>query len=234
MKQKSTLRKLMLTLGIMLSATLALKAQITTLSQFTTGTQAAYCAGDHVKLTSAATGAATYVWKRYAGANTTGTATTLSETSATLDDAPTTPGYYTYVSTAVNSDQCTSTDSQPFTIYMLPGITVAATENSGGPTSYCTNSFPATTMQLTATISQSAATTETFGYNYQWYKDGNIITGETNATYTLTAAKDSDVGTHHYTAKVTFKVKPTCEQTSASVDITVSDKPGQPTITITP
>lgn len=234
MKQKSTFRKLVLTLGILLSVTATLKAQIAALTDFASGTKAAYCSGEHVKLTSTASGAASYVWKRYAGVGTGGTVTNLTENSATLDDAPTTPGYYTYVSTAVNSDNCTSTDSQPFTIYVLPGINATATENAGGKTSYCTNDFPTTSMQLTAGVSQTATTTETFAYNYQWYKDGTAITNETNATYTLTQANDAAVGAHHYTVNVTFKVKPACAATSSSVDITVNDIPGQPTITITP
>lgn len=215
----------------------AVKAQVNALSDLTPAA-GAFCPGAPVTLTAASTGAATYLWQRYDGKTATGTATTVSGTTATLSDSPANPGFYTYVSTGINADGCTSTVSDPIVVYVLPGITAAITANV--PTAnlhYCKTDVPtgANAITLTAVGSSTQTVTETFGYNYQWYKGTTAITGATNATYTLNAANDAGVGTNAYTVQLTYKVKPTCtSSTSNIINVTVNDIPGKPTITITP
>jgi hypothetical protein len=94
--KNSTTHRLLFILLFLLAGN-SLKAQVSALTDLNAGTLAAYCPLEQVKLTAASTGAVSYVWKRYVGTSATGTATTLAGTTANLTDAPTVPGYYTYV-----------------------------------------------------------------------------------------------------------------------------------------
>jgi hypothetical protein len=191
-----------------------------------------------VTLTAAATGASSYVWTRYAGKTATGTATPIAGTTAALSDLPADPGYYTYVSTAVNADGCTSVVSDPIVVYVLPGITAAIASNKADADDhYCTSAVPtgANSIILTATAGKSGtAVTETFAYTYQWYKGTSLIAGATGTTYTMNSTSDNTVGTNAYTVKVTYAIKACTATTSNAVNITVNDVPGKPVITITP
>lgn len=228
MKKKSTkLYLLLILLGVF--AVTALKAQTVP------GTTNLYCLGSTVKITAAhdAT-AASYIWKRYDGQGTGGTATTVSGNTETLTDGPiNTPGYYTYVSVAVNSNGCESTPSDAVTIYVLPGIT-AAINNSYASNSICTNMLPATGT-LTAVPGTAQTVSETFpttAYTYQWYKNGTQV--GTGLTYTLTTADIASAATDQYTVKINYSGHACAEAESAPVSINVIAPPAKPVITITP
>lgn len=233
MKQKSITHRLFFILLFLLAGN-TLKAQVAALSDLSPGTLAAYCPLDQVKLTAASTGAVSYVWKRYVGTTATGAATTLAGTTANLIDAPTVPGYYTYVSTGSNADGCESTVSDPVTIYMLPGITASIVSSSPGTTQYCSTQIPAA-LTLTATAGKAQAVPETFVYKYQWYKTGVAITNATASTYTINSTTDAVVGTNiAYTVRVTYQIKACAETTSNAINFDVIATPTKPVITITP
>lgn len=215
----------------------AVKAQISS----TTGLAPAvgvFCPGVPVTLKAAATGAASYVWQRYSGQAVNASPTAISGTTANLSDSPTDPGYYTYVSTAVNADGCTGVVSDPIVVYVLPGITITIASNKAAADNhYCTSAVPtgADAITLTATADKTGtAVTETFAYNYQWYKGTSLIAGATSATYTLNSTNDTAVGANDYTVQVSYVLKTCTAQTSNVVTVTVNDVPGKPVITVTP
>jgi hypothetical protein len=231
--KKSTTHMLLFILLFLLAGN-SLKAQVAALSDLNAGTLAAYCPLDQVKLTSASTGAVSYVWKRYVGTTATGAAVTLAGTTANLTDTPVDPGYYTYVSTGLNADGCESSVSDPVTIYMLPGITASIVSSNPATTQYCSTQLPAT-LTLTATGGKAQAVPETFAYKYQWYKTGVAITGATASTYTLNSTTDAVVGTNFaYTVRITYVIKACAETTSNAINFDVIATPGKPVITITP
>jgi len=235
MKKMFTTPKLLLIALLMIAGTAA-KAQVSALSDLNPGTLAVYCSAEQVKLTAASTGAASYVWKRYAGPTATGTPVTLTGTTANITDTPTDPGYYTYVSTGLNAEGCESSVSDPAVVYVLPGISSAIVSNQPTVTKYCTTAVPAGLI-LTATGGKTGTSvTETFAYKYQWYKNGTAIAGATGNTYTLNSTSDAVIGTGFaYTAKITYVIKPTCsEATSNAISFDVIATPGKPTIVITP
>ncbi|GAB3927878.1 hypothetical protein [Mucilaginibacter myungsuensis] len=226
--------KTLLVVLFLLAGTMA-KAQVSALSDLTAGTLAVYCPTDQVKLTAASTGAASYIWKRYPGANTSGTPVTLAGTTANLTDTPTDAGYYTYVSTAVNAEGCESTVSDPAIVYVLPGISAAIVSSSPSTTQYCETAIPAG-LTLTATGGKTGATvSETFAYKYQWYKNGTAITGATSNTYAFANPGDAVVGTNFaYTVRITYVIKACAETTSNAINFNVIATPGKPTIVVTP
>lgn len=235
MKRTINSLRIALSLALLLSC-FSLKAQTTpvnSLSDLNTGTLGMFCRGDQVKLTAASDGT-TFVWKRYDGPAVAGTATTLSSTSANLIDSPTGAGYYTYVATGYNADGCESSSSDPVTIYMLPGITAAIVSNDPSITKYCTSSVP-TAITLTATAGKAQAVSETFGYKYQWYKNGTAISGATDPTYTLSSTNDATVGSSFdYTVKVTYQAKACTETESTAINFKVIALPTKPVVTLTP
>jgi hypothetical protein len=234
MTQKFSTHKVLLILLFIIAGT-TVKAQVGALGDLTAGTLAAYCPSDQVKLTAASSNATTYTWKRYAGTNTSGTATLVAgQTTANMVDTPLGQGYYTYVSTGLNADGCESIVSDPATIYKLPGITAAIVSSAPATTQYCASAVP-TTLTLTATGGKAQSVTETFVYKYQWYRDGVAITGATNSTYVLNATDDATVGANiPYTVKITYQIKACTETTSNAINFTVLALPGKPTVTITP
>jgi hypothetical protein len=236
MKKKSTKLHLMLMLVCLLAVT-TLKAQ-TVLS-----TTNVYCLSSTVTMKANLDAAAvSYIWKRYNTPDATGPSTIVAgQNTAILTDGPlNTPGYYSYVATAVNADGCTSEVSTLIVVYVLPGINAAITASvDAAHQHYCTTDVPtgANAIVLSATGSNAQpGLSETFAYNYQWFKDGvAITTNGTSPTYTLTAPFDAAVGPKAYTVKLTYQIKPTCDAgTSLPITITVNDVPGKPVITITP
>lgn len=233
MKKKSTKLHLLLML-VCLFAVTALKAQTVP------GTTNLYCLGSTVKIGAQhdAT-ASTYIWKRYDGQGTGGTLTTLTtQTTENLTDVPTLPGYYTYVSVAVNSNGCESAPSDAVVIYVLPGITASIT-NSYASNNICTSVLP-TTGTLTAVPGTAQTVSETFdpatAYTYKWFKNGAQV--GTGITYTLTAtdiAAATAVGTpDKYTVEINYAVHGCTAVTSAPVNINIIALPNKPLISVTP
>jgi hypothetical protein len=200
------------------------------------GANAVFCQGASVSITAAAdVNAVSYIWKRYNGKDLTDPSplTLTGQNTATLTDTPpSTPGFYTYVSVAVNIGGCESAPSDPKTIYVLPGITA-------GITSTYTNNILCTTEANTGTLTANPGKVETVpetfagtDYNYQWNKDGTPITGATNATYTLSTADVATIGTFNYTVTIVYKNRICNPATSAAAALKVVALAGKPVITI--
>lgn len=235
MKKKSTTLKIFVTL-LFLFAGASVKAQtMNTLADL--GAGKAYCPAPTVSLTASSTGATAtgYTWTRYEGkqgAIPTGTGVPITgQNTATMTDNPTGTGYFTYYSTSTNATGCISDLSDPVVIYILPAMSVAVT----GPATpaYCVGVTPSG-ITLTATVTTTPTVTETLGYTYQWYKDGTLITGATDPTYTLGAADiATSAATVNYTVKAKFAVPNTCgEVASANSAVTINPLPTKPTVTI--
>jgi hypothetical protein len=226
--KKSTLFRILLPI-IMIIAGTTVKAQITQLSDLT-GAAAVYCSGENVKMLATSTGT-TFVWQRYPGKDLTGTPVTVSSTTANLVDVPPGSGYYTYVSTASNTN-CTSDPSLPTTIYALPVIKAVPT----GPASVCVNSISLGTTTLTANATNTDATnTDVFAYTYQWKKNGTTIASATSSTYTLDPTADAAVGSQAFTVQVNYVIRNTCSPiTSTAVNVDVQANPTKPTVVIVP
>lgn len=128
----------------------------------------------------------------------------FNATSSTL--GATVAGVYTVI--VGNANNCTIVSSNSVT---LQGASAAsATISAGGPTTFCTGG----SVLLTAT---SGA-----GLTYQWYKDGNTLSGETNQTYTANSSG-------FYTVAVTLNGQ--CTSTSNATQVIVNP---YPTASITP
>lgn len=233
MKRKSTKLQLLLIL-LSLFAVTSLKAQTVT------GTTNLYCLGSSVKINAATDPTAvSYVWTRYDGTTATGTVPPISgQNSANLTDGPiNTPGYYTYVSVAVNSNGCESAPSDPITVYVLPAIN-ATISNTYANNNICTGSLPATGT-LTAQPT-TPSVTETFdpntSYTYQWYKNGTQISGATGISYNLTASDiaSSTTTADQYTVQVNWASHPCNPVTSAPTDFNIIALPTKPSISIVP
>lgn len=236
MKKRSTKLHLLLIL-------LSLFAVSTLKAQTVTGTANLYCLGSTVKINAGSDPQAThYNWIRYQGQGTSGTPTSLTtsttnNTSSLEDAGITTPGYYTYVSVAINANDCESTPSDPLIIYVLPDIN-ASINNTYASNDICTGSLPAT-----GTLTAQPATPsvpESFdpatAYTYQWYKNGTQISGATGITYTLTTA-DIASGTttaDQYTVQVNWALHPCTAATSAPASFNIVNPPAKPTISIIP
>jgi hypothetical protein len=225
--KKSTLFRILLPIIMMVAGT-TVKAQVAQLSDLT-GALAVYCPAEAVKLHGASTGT-TYTWLRYPGKDLTGTPTTLTSTTADLSDAPPSPGYYTYVSTSINTNNCTSDQSDPTTIYALPHITAPLS----GPANTCVSALASTVLTVAPVSTESAIITETFVYTYQWLKNGTAITGATSPSYTLDPVKDAAVGSQTFTVNVFYAVRPSCAAVSNSQAVLVQANPTKPTVTIVP
>ena len=130
-----------------------------------------FCSGSSIVLTASGTGATAYQWF-------------LDGAAISGANAPTytasTSGNYTVSFT--NSNGCTSTVSTAVSLtVMAPPPTPSIT--AGGPTDFCTGG---------SVVLTSSSTTGT----YQWFLDGNPITGATGQAFTASA-------TGNYTVVVT-------------------------------
>lgn len=230
MKKNYTPIKVLLTL-ICLFAFTALKAQTVT------GADGVACKGATVTVTAQTDpNAVKYIWKRYLGIGTTDlNPVTLAGTASVLTDntLPNIPGkFYTYVSIAVNAGDCPSAPSDPKTVYILPGITSDITSTYNNNTLCVTTT---NTGMLTAVPGKADNVTETFltsDYSYQWYKDGQLITGATDINYTLSTADVASTGAFGYSVTINYKNHPCDPVTSLAKTLTVVALAGQPVISI--
>lgn len=227
-KSKAPIRILLSLIGLLLAV--SVKAQTPT------GADKAFCKGSSVSITAANDpNAVSYIWKRYVGKDLTDPSpvTIAGQNTATLTDVlPTTPGFYTYVSIAVNVGGCESTPSDPRTVYVLPDIAAAIT-SSYTNNIICVNKT--NTGTLTANPTSVQTVSETFAstdYSYQWQKDGVDITGATGSTYTLTATDVATAGSHDYTVTINYATHNCTAATAAPVTVKVVALAGKPTITI--
>jgi hypothetical protein len=226
--KKSTLFRILLPIIMMIAGT-TVKAQVAVLADLP-GAAAVYCSTDQVKIHANSTASTSFVWQRYTGSGTSGTATPVAgQTTADLVDATiTTPGYYTYVSTGSNAN-CQSDVSDPIIVYVLPNITASV----AGPANACVNTI--TSNVLTSTVGSATTVPETFVYTYQWYKGSTAIAGATSSTYTLTATDAATLGNASFYVKAYYKVRPACtEGTATAVTVNIQANPTKPILTITP
>jgi len=170
-------------------------ATATNTAQLTAGGPTSFCSGGNVLLK--ANVAKGYAYKWYNGTNVIAGATSATYSAITA-------GSYTVAVTATGS--CTTT-SAPIVVTM------------GGPVATITPATPTTFCQGGSVILNASTGT---GYTYQWYKDANLISGVTSASYTASA-------TGLYTVKVTAS---TCNTTSAGTQVTVNAMPTIPIITV--
>lgn len=118
----------------------------------------AFCIGNSVTLTTGS--ANTYQWYRN-GSPIPGA--TSSSHNAILGGA--------YTVKLSNSSACTDSTLAGVTVTLLPGATASIT--SGGPLAFCNGG--------SVTLTASGGTTQ------QWYLNGNLISGATNANYNATS-----------------------------------------------
>ncbi len=121
------------------------------------------CPGSGVGLTASASGAYAYQWYNN-GAAISG-ATTNIYTASTSG---------TYTATVINSTGCISNEGSPVTVTIEPAPP-SPTVSISGSTTFCTPG--------SVTLSASATGAST----YQWYLDGNAISGATSTSYSATA-----------------------------------------------
>ena len=161
-------------------------------------TSTTLCAGDTVKF-NANSAANSFVWNTPNGpviGGSTGPFTTYAFTS---------PGNYSI--TATGGAGCTSTSSIVTVVFnLLPSATIA----------------PATAASICPGGSIILSANTGTGLSYQWKQGTTVLTGQTNATYTATAAGS-------YTVTVTNSTG--CHSTSAATVVTIG---AAPTATITP
>ncbi len=205
-------------------------------AQTLAGADGVFCKGASVSITAATDpNAVSYIWKRYVGKDLTDPAPTTiaGQNTATLSETlPTTPGYYTYVSIAVNAGACESDPSDPKTVYVLPDIA------AGASSSYANNILcedKTNVGTLTANPSSVQSVSETFSasdYSYQWNKNGSPIAGATASTYTLTATDVATSGSFTYSVTINYKDHTCTPATSSNITLTVAPLAGKPVITL--
>jgi hypothetical protein len=175
----------------------------------------------------------TYEWyKLDASGNPTLVQATTSSTYTETLPASNAAGYYKYELVMKNSATgCESPASDPFSIYVLPPLTVTITNNSATPLQLCDYAASSANPQLTANV--TAANGQTYGYTYQWTEAGTAISGANSNTYTVT---DRTVGTHSFNVNVGYALNSTCSTTSATTpaQVTIYAQPTKPTITVGP
>jgi hypothetical protein len=149
---------------------------------------AGFCTGGNLLLSATNNPGYTYVWKKD---NITIAGAVTSNYTAT------TAGAYTVTAT---SGACSGTQSVTVSVVATP----VANITPGGTTTFCEGS--------NVVLDGNAGGP----YTYQWYNNGTMINGATNATY-------SAIATGNYTVKVSGGS--TCEVTSSPLTVTVNPSP---------
>ncbi|MFC5271258.1 T9SS type A sorting domain-containing protein [Adhaeribacter terreus] len=164
----------------------------------TAGGPTTFCAGGSVVLTAASTTpGATYTWFKDGVAITGATSATYSATAN---------GNYTAVASTNNCPSAASL-ATTVTVNAAPAV---PTITAGGPVSFCTG----------GSVTLTAASTTT-GATFQWFENGNAISGATTATYTANTS-----GSFTVTATAGG-----CSATSTATVVTVNPVAAVPTIT---
>ncbi|MBL7742464.1 MAG: fibronectin type III domain-containing protein [Chitinophagaceae bacterium] len=158
---------------------------------------AGFCTGGNLTLTATNNPAYTYVWRKDGVIIGGATSSTYNVTAAG-----------TYAVTAT-SGACSGTQS--VTVSVVPAPTASITP--GGATTFCDGN----NVVLNGNAGGS--------YNYQWYNNGNPISGAINTTYTASTGGN-------YTVKVSAGTG--CEVTSLPVTVTVNTSPTATISTVTP
>ncbi|QPH41096.1 hypothetical protein [Pedobacter endophyticus] len=158
------------------------------------------------------------------------TQTTTPSTGITLTNGNKVPaadlntGYYYLTSKKTEAGSCES-EMQEIPVYVLKPLIPAFT-----PAGFCIE----TPLEQTATVDNPETSITTLAY--QWYKVSGgtetAIAGATSQNYTPTTAS-STVGTTTYRLKVGYLIggNKYCPQT-IDHDVTITAKPGKPTITV--
>ncbi len=152
----------------------------------TPNTNTAFCTGGNVPLSVTFNAAYSYQWRRNGAAVGTNSNTYMA----------TSGGNY---SVTVTAGSCIVTRSVEITEVAIP----AASINPGGSISHCDDT------PLVLDAGSNA------GYSYQWYRNGNTISGATASTYSVTQ-------TGNYTVRIYAS---NCESTSSPVSVTVNPAP---------
>ncbi len=122
------------------------------------------------------------------------------------------PGNYTYSLSVVDAygcaASCSGSSNMTIVVRELPNPTIQV---QSGSTSYCANSSIATTLS-----------TQTGYTSYQWRRNGQSVSGATNALYSLPSSLSA--GTHTYTVTVVDSNGCTGSSTSG-VTVTISSIP---------
>ncbi len=138
---------------------------------------AGVCAGGNVTLSVAAvSGAPTYQWRGPNGFSVDGTSNTISVSNAAAAAA----GNYTV---RIKTGDCLSETSDPFFLNVVEPAGFSITSSSGN-TGVCSG------QQVTLSVNPVS------GYNYQWRRGGNNLSGQTNPTLSLSAASAADAGSY--------------------------------------
>ncbi len=128
-------------------------------------------------------------------------------------------GYYKYQLSLVNEHDCESEKSEEINVFVLPDLLVTVAR----PGSAVICSQNKTTSVLNAVI----GTEGNYSYTYQWTRNGQDITGATEATYTVS---EETAGNVSFAVRVGYALNSECQKTSAPVSIEVSEVPGKPVI----
>lgn len=155
-----------------------------------------------------ASSALTYAWASPVSANVTGATTT---SVITLTSGAPTQLYSVQVCFAANPGACntynaTVSGTQPITALAGCAVTPATTSVVVGAST-----------SLSASCGSGTASGS--GATYQWYRNQAIISGATNASYSLSASDTSAVGTSTYTVQLSNSA-PSTASASATVAVT--------------
>lgn len=203
-----------------------------------------------------------YTWEeQQTGSTSFGTVANGTATSETLVISSATPGWHTYKVTATLSGNACPPEPNYFTVYVLPKLKVTAESNKTDATShtFCAETGApadaANKITFTGTAvfdgtpnalpGLEALTAGDFELTYTWTKinGATTTTVATTKDYTLAdAATTGATTTQQYTYELTvayavkscgtYKATGTLNGSTTTATVTVTPKPGKPTITI--
>ena len=175
----------------------------------------------------------------------TGTSASPNFTTPTL--APGAHGYRVHI---LSADGCTGDASDEYKVYVLPSTTLALSNPSADE--YCENATTRSS-KIVASATAGATLPEKVTYSYTWQVEKNgasvadlstvgNITTNINTLSSEFEVTTATVGTYAISTKVHFTVpvgsvlksndNQGCVETTSPKQVTVTPKPGKPTITI--